>query len=345
MPTKNRYKKLIRVFIRYFLGPVLFAWLSFSIYKQIQQQPNLESSWQTLKQSMGSSLWWILPLVMLGTVLNWSIESWKWMLVVKRIQPVRFITACKAVLSGLSFSVTTPNRVGEYLGRVLYMDEGNRLKAISLTITGSISQLLVTLLMGLVSLVALQKTVISAGLISAFWYNWILYGTLLVTIVLTVFYFRIGWLVRWLDRLPGVRRYKWLFEALESFDATILLQLLSLSAGRFVVFILQYWLLCSLFDVEISWWACYWTVSLSYLVMAAIPTIALFTDLSLRGTVSIQLLGLYSSNHLGIGLAAASMWLLNLIIPALAGSLLILGIGRFVKRKGKDDPTQESAAD
>ena len=47
--------------------------------------------------------------------------------------------------SGVSFSVTTPNRSGEYLGRVLYMDEGNRLRVISLTILGSISQLIVTI--------------------------------------------------------------------------------------------------------------------------------------------------------------------------------------------------------
>jgi len=333
MPFKNRHKKLIRVFVRYFLGPVLCGWLSYSIYQQIQQQPHLESSWRAMKQSMGSSVWWILPLVFLGMVLNWSVESVKWMLVVKRIQPVGFITACKAVLSGLSFSVTTPNRVGEYLGRVLYMNDGNRLKAISLTITGSISQLIVTLVMGLISLLVLQNALLSAGLITAFWFNWVLYGTAFVTVLLILFYFRIGWLVRWVGRMPGSHRYTWLIHSLGSFDATILARLLSLSAVRFVIFILQYWLLCSLFDVEISWWNCYVTVSLGYLVMAAIPTIALFTDLSLRGTVSIQLLGMYSSNHLGIGLAAAGMWLINLIIPALAGSLLILGIGRFVKKK------------
>ena len=81
-------------------------------------------------------------------LVNWTIETFKWKLAVQKIQRVGFFTAFKAVLSGVSFSVTTPNRVGEYLGRVLYMDEGNRIKAISLTIAGSMSQLLVTLLMG-----------------------------------------------------------------------------------------------------------------------------------------------------------------------------------------------------
>lgn len=337
MLFKSRHKKFIRIFIRYFLGPVLFIWLSWSIYQQLRQQPNLESSWMAMQQSMRSSLWWILPLVLFGMVLNWSLESLKWMLVVRRIQPIGFLTACKAVLSGLSFSVTTPNRVGEYLGRVLYMNEGNRLKAISLTITASISQLLITVIMGLIALLVLRPDLEKANLVSNFWFDWILYGTLTVAIFLTVFYFRIGWLVRWIDRLPGSRRYAWLIEALESFHATILLRLLSLSAARFVLFVAQFWLLCRLFDVEIDGWHCYWAVSLSYLVMAAIPTIALFTDLSLRGKVSITLLGIYSNNHLGIGLAAAGIWLINLIIPALAGSLLILGVGRFFRKKTSEE--------
>lgn len=331
MPFKNRHKKLIRNFIRYFLGPFLFVWLCFSIYRQIQQQPNLENSWSALRQSLQSSLWWVLPAMLIGMMANWSIESVKWMLVVRRIQPIGFFTACKAVLSGVSFSVTTPNRVGEYLGRVLYMNEGNRLKAISLTIAGSISQLLITIWMGTVSLQLLRNRIEAAGLVSSFWFDWIFWGSFFTALILTLFYFRIRFLVRWADRLPGSSRYAWLIEALESFDATILLQLLSLSAARFVLFIIQNWLLCRLFDVEIGWWSLFWTVSLGYLVMAAIPTIALFTDLGLRGTVSIQLLGMYSSNHLGIGLASAGMWLINLIIPALAGSLLILGIGRFFK--------------
>ena len=163
----------------------------------------------------------------------------------------------------------------------------------------------------------------------------ILYSTAVGLIVLTLFYFRLSALVRWLDRLPRARRYAWLLEALEHFNATLLLQLLSLSAGRFIVFIIQYFLLFRLFNVDISWAQCWWTVSVSFLVMAIVPTIALFTDLSLRGKVSLKLVGLFSGNNLGISLSAVSIWFINLIIPALAGSLLILSIRRIFKNKNQ----------
>ena len=244
-----------------------------------------------------------------------------------------FITALKAVLSGVSFSVMTPNRVGEYLGRVLYMEEGKRLKAISLTIAGSISQLIVTLAMGFVALLILQKPILDNGMITAFWMKMMIYGVLVVVAILTLFYFRLAWLVRWVDRLPGSRRYAWLLESLEHFNATLLLQLLSLSTLRFIVFIIQYYLLFRLFDVDVSWWQGWWAVSLSFLVMAVIPTIALITDLGLRGKVNLQLLGMFSSNQLGISLTAVSIWFINLIIPAIAGSLLILSIRKIFKNK------------
>jgi len=76
-------------------------------------------------------------------------------------------------------------------------------------------------------------------------------------------------------------------------------------------------------------------VSVSFLVMAVIPTIALFTDLSLRWEVSIKLVGMFSENHLGIWFTSVNIWVINLIIPALAGSLLILSIKKILLNKNE----------
>lgn len=335
MKIKRARKKNISIFIHYFLGPLLFIWLSYSIYNQVRKQPDLERSWQHINDSFKSPVIWNLFFVMLLMVVNWTIETLKWQLCIRRVQRIPFSKAFRAVLSGVSFSVSTPNRVGEYLGRLLYMDNGNRLKAVSLTITGSISQLIITLAMGITGLIALRSQIAASGILSLTygWIDTIIYGTAAVLIFLTVFYFRLGRVAGWLERIKGVRKYAWLFRTLEQFNATLLLKLLSLSALRFVVFIVQYYLLFRLFDVEVSWGETLWAVSVSFLVMAVIPTIALFTDLSLRGKVSLKLLGLFSNNHLGISLASVSIWFINLIIPALTGSLLILSIKKIFINK------------
>ena len=118
----TRYMKIdksIKIFINYFLGPILFLWLSYSIYRQVQRQPDLGTSWQQIRASFGTPMVINLFAVFLLMIVNWGIEAFKWKISVQQVQHVKYFTAFKAILSGTSFSVTTPNRVGEYLGRVL----------------------------------------------------------------------------------------------------------------------------------------------------------------------------------------------------------------------------------
>ena len=267
-------------------------------------------------------------------IVNWSIEAVKWKISVSEIQKVSFTKSLRAVLSGVSFSVSTPNRVGEYLGRVLYMDDGNRLKTISVTIVGSISQLIVTIFMGLTGLVILRPYIQDDHVISSIWLSMIIYAGLGVLLFLTLFYFRLSWLIKWVDRLPGMKRFAYLVKVLEGFNATLLLRILSLSLFRFIVFIIQYYLLFRLFDVEVSWWQTFWSVSVSFLVMAAIPTFAI-AELGLKGKVSLIFTGLFSANKAGIIFTTAGIWVINLIIPAIIGSLMILSIKKINTEKNE----------
>lgn len=331
-----KLNKNIKIFINYFLGPVLFIWLSWSIYREIKNQPDLGNAWKHICESFNSPLLWNLLAVIALMVVNWSIEAIKWKISIKQIQQVSFGKAFKAVLSGVSFSVSTPNRVGEYLGRVMYMDEGNKLKTISITIVGSISQLIITLAMGSIGLVLLRSAIEEGHLISPMWMKVVQYGVLIVLSVLTLFYFKLSLLIKWVDRLPGSSRFAYLVRALEDFNATLLLKMLSLSLLRYIVFIIQYYLLFNLFGVEITWWQSFWTMSVSFLILAAIPSFAIL-ELVQRGYVIKTVAGVYSTNIAGIGLTTAGIWLINLIIPAIIGSILILGIKKIYS--GKNEKT------
>lgn len=330
-----KLNKNTKLFINYFLGPLLFAWLAWSIYRQIQKQPDLETAWLGIKESFSTPLVWNLVAVLLLMIVNWSIEAVKWKISVKPIQQVSFLKSLRAVVSGVSFSVSTPNRVGEYLGRVLYMDEGNRLKTISITIVGSISQLIITLLMGCIGLIILRPGIESNQLLSPIWMKVIIYGTLGVLSGLLLFYFRLAWIIKWVDRLPGSNRFAYLIRALEDFNTGLLFKLLLLSALRFVVFIVQYYLLFHLFAVDVSWSQVYWAVSVSFLVMAVIPTIAI-VELVQRGKVMTTIMALYTANDLGVGFTTAGIWLINLITPAIIGSLLILGMRKIYGKKEEE---------
>ncbi|HYV54160.1 MAG TPA: lysylphosphatidylglycerol synthase domain-containing protein, partial [Chitinophagaceae bacterium] len=299
-----RLNKNIKIFLNYFLGPALFLWLSYSIYNQVKHQPDLKTSWIKIKQSLQSTEIWDLAIVIFLMIINWSIEALKWKISIQKVQPVSFSRSFSAILSGVSFSVSTPNRIGEYLGRILYIEEGNRLRVISLTIVSSISQLIITLFAGSVGLFFIRKNIETGNTmqgLDSFWLQVLQYGVIIVLLILTGIYFRLSLLINLVDKLRNNNRYSWLVSSLKDIDATLLLKLLSLSAIRYVVFVVQYFLLFRLFEVNAGWWECFWAVSVIFLVLAIIPTFAI-AELGLRGNVSLKLIGLFSTNSLGISL-------------------------------------------
>lgn len=327
--------KNIKIFLNYFFGPLLFAWLSFSIYRQIQGQAHIETSWLHIKQSLLSVNILNIVAVVLLMLGNWGIEARKWQLSVASIHNLSFAKAFKAVLSGVSFSVTMPYRIGEYFGRMLYMPEGNRLKSISVTLVGSLSQLYVTLISGTIGCVLLRDQLIQYGIISDLIYRFAITAFVMMILFLTVIYFRIAFIEKFFEKWLRNSPYFYLIESLRTFNLQLLLRLLLLSFLRYLVFLVQYFLLFSLFDVALPIVLVWSVVSVLFLALAIIPSIAL-VEAGLRGEISLRLMSMFTTNSLGVGLTAVTIWFINLVLPAIAGSILFFGIKVF-KRKNEAD--------
>jgi hypothetical protein len=324
--------KTIKIFLNYFLGPLLFVGLSLSIFQQIKNQPHLAQSWAEIKANFFSVKIIYLVIATVLIVVNWGLEAWKWMLLVSTVRPIKFSAAYKAVLSGVSFSVTLPNRVGEYIGRMLYQPEGGRLKIISLAVVGSVAQLLVTLFCGVAGLVLLKKPLLAAYPQMVIWYQFGLYGLVFVAALLLLVYFNVGAVVAFFSRWLNSHRWLYLVDALQKFNASFLSKILFLSSLRYAVFLAQYAMMFYLFRVNMSPGIVVSVMSVVFLALAVIPSIALM-EVGLRGEVSLRLAGLFSANSLGIGLTTVTIWFINLIIPALIGTLLLLNIKLLSKNE------------
>ena len=328
-----RLPKNLKLFINYFLGPLLFAWLVFSIYQQVRKQPHLEESWLQIRNSFQSVKILYLFSALLLIPFNWGLEALKWQISIRAIYPIRFSQAFKAVLSGVSFSVTMPNRIGEYLGRMMYLPEGNRLRTISVTLVGSLAQLLATIFFGAIGLVFLKKDLLTNFEGFRIWYQFVFYGLVIAGFILILVYLNVSGIVHWLGKWIRAEKYGYLVEALQFFDTTTLLKILALSFIRYLVFILQYILVFHLFEVNVPVQVIMMVVSVLFLALAVIPSVALI-EIGLRGEMSLMLMGIYSSNKLGIGFSSVTVWFINLILPAIIGSLLILNLRVFKKRNG-----------
>ena len=330
MPLRKR----LRFFLNYFVGPVLFVVMAFSIYRQIRHQEDWLQKWQIIKSSLIGSEAWRLYVVIALMFVNWGLEARKWQLLLRHMKKISFGKAYKSVLGGVAFTMVTPNRMGEFIGRVFYVEDGQRIRAATLTIIGSMSQLIITLLAGIIGLLVLRGDIAASpqkdGL-SYFVMNGLIFGTIATILIMSVFYFKISWLVRVAEKIPGLQRYIYFIALLDDFKATELLRIMSLSALRFAVFVFQYMLLFALFDVHIPWWQGCCAVSVMFLILAVIPMPGI-AELGIRGKASIALFTIFSNNPVGILVTTGCIWLINIILPAVLGSLLILNVKLFKQK-------------
>ena len=327
-------KKKYKILINYIIGPIIFIWFSFSIYHQITQQKDLTQTWQTIKTSFSTMQWIKCFVVFLLMLINWGLESKKWQILIKDLEQISFLKSFKAVFSGQAFALNTINNLGEYVGRVLFLDEGNRLRAISLTMVGSMSQVLMTFIMGFFALLFSRILFIENGLgnggLNSFWYTGLMFVLFTCTILLLMVYYSLSWITKAVEKLPFVKKYAFLIQLVENFTPKELTKILLFSFFRYVVFVIQYLLLLQVFEVNANPILLSLMVCVFLLILAIVPTIAL-TEMGLRGQISIQLIGILSPNTAGIVFTAAAIWFINRVFPALAGSLFMLGVKIFKK--------------
>lgn len=322
--------------LNYVIGPVLFVWLSYSIYHQIEHQADVQQSWNMILAAFYEQGSWKLYTVIGLMLVNWGIEARKWQLQVKGIESISFMSAFRAILAGQALGFNTVNRIGESAGRAAFLEDGNRIRGVVLSFVGSMAQIIVTFMMGAVSLWYMRMHILEGpqqlqGL-SAFWLDGLIYVIAIGIILFTLAYFRLAGLIELLEKIPLVAKKRFFVEKLEDFHWKELTRILLLSFERYLVFIVQYVLLLDMFHVQVNWLDAAALVGVMFLVLAIVPTIAL-AELGFRGKVSLLLFGVVSSNSVGIIATAAGIWLINLILPAIAGSLFILGVRIFRNNK------------
>jgi hypothetical protein len=310
---------------------LVLCWI---IWLQLRQQVNFSLLATRLSDAMQVRGLFYIPLLSLLMIFNWLIESFKWKIAVASIQPVSLLRAFKAVLAGVSISLSLPNRIGEYLGRVLFLEPSQRVRAISVTVVASFSQLIVTIMMGLFGLLLARPVILSRGIWSIQTW-WIVIGVVaLMILLMLLLYFNISMLNRWLQQKLVATSSKWLLRfkdwlvALDSCNAAILRTLLSLSMLRYGVFMAQYYLAYQFFGVAFSMHQLFVIVSLTFLTLAAVPTFAA-PELALRGAVGIFIAKWFTLQVAAVVLALLLIWITNLILPAVVGALLITGIRNF----------------
>ena len=252
--------------------------------------------------------------------LNVGLEAYRWHRLVRRLAPeVRLRTSVAAVLAGYPLGLLTPGRVGDYVGRALYLRAVRAGASAALTFAERMATLACCLVFGIAVLPFFLAT--HGGLDSVAWTGVVAVAAggvagLLVLLLRP----RLG--RRVLAAALPFRRLRRLLAILDRFDPADARALLALSALRYAVFSTQFVLLVHAFDGSAAWAASYAGVALVFFAKSAVPSVTL-GDLGIRESAAVFFLGAYGVAGAAAFNASLGLFAVNILLPAVVGLVLL----------------------
>ena len=113
------------------IGFILFLICAVAIYNKVASNENLHQISDDIKAQLATITvgQWLFLIALF--ILNYLMEAIKWKLVVEVLHPINMLQSFKSVLVGQAFAFFTPVRTGDYVGRILFLEAGNKLKGVT----------------------------------------------------------------------------------------------------------------------------------------------------------------------------------------------------------------------
>tara|TARA_Y100001978_G_C23702839_1_gene442398 strand:- start:2280 stop:3191 length:912 start_codon:yes stop_codon:yes gene_type:complete len=247
---------------------------------------------------------YLLVLILLMP-LNLLFEWQKWTVILKD-ERVETKQKFHSFLSGIVSGVITPAYAGNFIGRMFYFPKSSRKNIVVNTLVSNGAQFIISIALGIVALQVLYFNaiepllhllllIINVGLFVLFFFG-------------DLFLHKIS--IRFLKQIKNIVISK-----------TRRGQLVLLSLGRYIIFVLQFFVALLVFDASFDLELLLW-IMLMFGAITISPSLFM-GKLIVRETVAVTVLSLIAMPAPLVIMAATSTWLLNQIIPALMATLLV----------------------
>ncbi len=289
----------------------------FVIYKTFTYKNYVALLESVASFSMPSLLYVLLFVVFLP--LNIGLEAEKWKRLVSPVCVISFFDSVKSVLVGFVGALSTPNKLGDFPIRSIYMPEGKRAAATAAGFIGSWVQIVVIIKCGLPSLFFLERT-------GAFELPNVMVYVVLVLLSLmfiVTLFFLLPYFSKLISRSNTFVVYLYnISKVLKSFTIKQIFEVSLLTCIRYLVFSFQFYIALLAFGVDLAFVDALYAIPVVYLLITITPSIV-FTDLIVRTSYSVMVLSVFSSNILSISLASTFVWFVNTVFPMIVGSILM----------------------
>ena len=272
----------------------------------------------------------LIFIVVLMMFINWMLESLKWKFMIRKIEAISFFTSFRAIFSGITVSSFTPNRIGEYGGRVFCLEKSDRIQAVFITILCSMAQLLTTIIFGSFAFFILHEQFLEDQYFIIEISRFSLLVLFVLNILFVLAYFNVAFLINFLLKFSFFNFLRQYINVISLFNFKDLLVTFLYSVFRYLVFSIQFLILLHVFSVDISLYDAILSVMLVFFFITLTPTITI-AEIGVRGSMVLLVFLKFSTNVIGILSSTFLLWIINLIIPAIIGSFFIFSLKFFRK--------------
>jgi hypothetical protein len=269
-------------------------------------------------------------LVLVVMAVNWGIEVLKWKWLVETQFSIRWTTAVKGVLSGVTVGVFSPNRIGEFIGRILALSPERRVKASLLAFVNGLSQTMATVTFGVGGMIFLLSRIgeQALGILPTLIFQVVLFLFFLTTLFL---YLRIELFSTILLKIKFLKKYKRHLDVFSEIPSAMLHQLYLLSLFRFSTFLAQYLIVFYLLLESTDWWAIGGASALTLFSTTLVPFLPV-PEILLRESMALSYFQLFDVDLAMVTYAVLFVWTINVAIPALIGACVLFTYRIFKPR-------------
>ncbi len=257
----------------------------------------------------------IFSLLMILSMLNWLLESFKWKLLVNSFCQLSLFKSVKQSLMAHSVAMMTPFKTGEFGLKPLFYKKENAAKVMYLSFLTNASQLFSTIIFGIFGLMYFSKQYIfeASDLITRHLH----FTGFLVIILLVLCY------VLW--RLIFKFKLRYLVKRKTHVEN------IGLAMLRYLVFSHQWVLLLLVLKPESDYLQLISAVFSMYLIASILPVFAAF-DWAVKGSVAVLLFSLMGFEASLIIAITLLLWVGNFLFPALLGLYFMFRLKPFYSK-------------
>ncbi|MBL57791.1 MAG: hypothetical protein CMP61_11445 [Flavobacteriales bacterium] len=276
----------------------------------------------------------VFPLILVFVLMfvNWGAEIFKWRLLSNYMMPVSFKLAAKSTLAGVAASVFTPFRVGSFFGKAALFPHRMRGKGMILQLFNAMAMFIVNFFFGLLFIGFLGLFAdgfifgVNSKILSAIGFL----GSVLVLIFWFLFV-NVRILLTAFGRWKFTKSWSKYFELVNDSRYTRLsITLIFVSVLRYLAITYQYVLVYEVFGVGIEGWQTFVAAGTLFFILQFLPVFNA-VELGVTRTAILSLIlttfGLVTELTpqitLSITLASFFIWVVNLAIPAVIGSVFL----------------------